>query len=63
MTRVAANTWQGTMPPNVFSLTLTDTQIKAYAKATYDYLVTQTASVVLVAVIWVPGAGLAAGTI
>lgn len=63
MTRVAANTWQGTMPPNVFSPTLTDTQIKAYAKATYDYLVTQTASVVLVAVIWVPGAGLAAGTI
>lgn len=63
MTKVAANTWQGTMPPNVFSPTLTSNQIKEYAKATYDYLMTQTTSVVLVAVIWVPGAGLAAGTI
>lgn len=63
MTRVAANTWQGTMPANVFLRTLTRDQIKAYAKATYDHLVTQTESVVLVAVIWVPGAGFAAGTI
>lgn len=63
MVSVAKDTWQGKESPSVFLTVISNNQLKEYAKATYESLKSKRKDPLMVAVISVPGGGLAAGTV